>query len=234
MTRPADSFTAHVSSEVRHDFLETLAQQTGGRAVFGTEVIESGIDEIFAETASYYLIGYESSNPEPDGRFRRVEVKIQGREAVVRTRSGHWAPDKDSAVASDRDRAPASSDLSLAGLLPAQRLPLRAVVHPVARMEAAGGRGSANSAVDVDLAGVLTVRLPPLLRSAAETLTVVRTVYDANGRPRPPIKEVTTRTLEPGAGDEFRYDVLSRFSLPPGRYQVRFNATSALATRAAA
>jgi hypothetical protein len=35
-----------------------------------------------------------------------------------------------------------------------------------------------------------------------------------------------TQHLEPEAGDETRYEVFSRLALPPGRHQVRFNATS--------
>ena len=73
---------------------------------------------------------------------------------------------------------------------------------------------------------MLTVRMPAVVRPADDTLTIVRTTYDANGRASKPVQSQLTRRLDPEQGDETRYDVFSRFTLSPGRHQVRFNATS--------
>jgi hypothetical protein len=43
------------------------------------------------------------------------------------------------------------------------------------------------------------------------------------------VRTEVNRHLDPELGDETRYEVFARFALPPGRHQIRFNATSRLA-----
>jgi hypothetical protein len=65
-----------------------------------------------------------------------------------------------------------------------------------------------------------------------ETVTIVRQIYDANGRPSPPVMATQSFTvLPPTAGDETRYDVYERLALTPGRYELRLNTRSAVAGR---
>jgi VWFA-related protein len=228
-----DLIDARRWAKVRHDFLETLGEQTGGRPIVDSDDLEASIAEVFEEYGAYYLIGYETTNPAPDGKFRRLDVEVRGRDADVRTTSGRWAPDKDRTIAATGPRAggfcvldcfhepPPASDFQLVGLTPLSPLRVRAAVYPIAR--SASPAGASNL---VELAAVLTVRLGTVLRAASDTLTLIRTTHAADGRSSPPGQETFTRSIEPGPRDEARYDVWSRFSLPPGRHQVRFNATS--------
>jgi VWFA-related protein len=227
-----DLIDARAIATRRHDFLELLGEQTGGRPVTDSDDLEASLAEIFDEYGSYYLIGYETTNGDPDGKFRRLDVDVPGRDVTVRTKSGRWAPETGSAIAADGPRAvtcvfecwhaqPAPSSFHLSGLMPNQPLRVRAAVYPLA-----AARGATVSA---DVAAVLTVRLPAVLRPADETLTLVRTSYDEDGVSSRPVQDTYQRRLEPGAGDETRYDVWTRFTLPPGRHQIRFNATSRLA-----
>ena len=225
MREATDTFSAHMEVQQRHDFLETTAHQTGGRAVADSPTVLEEVDQIFAEDASYYLIGYETSNGEPDGKFRRVEVNVNDRDVTVRTSSGYWAPDKDRPVVSEQRDAPSSNTLSIAGLASPQGLVLRAALHPIARVNT----NAVARRNDVEIAAVLSVRVPAPRQPIPETLTLVRTIADSQGRTTQPVQEVRTLTLEPLAGDTLRYDVWSRFSLPPGRYEVRFNASSRVA-----
>ena len=41
-----DAFTAHMEVETRHDYLETAATQTGGRAVADSPTVSEEIDQI--------------------------------------------------------------------------------------------------------------------------------------------------------------------------------------------
>jgi VWFA-related protein len=201
-----------------HEFLQTTAENTGGRTVLFTDGIEPKIDEILEEDAFYYLLGYESSNGAPDGRFRRVDVKVKTPGATARTRSGYWAPNGAALVNPRAAAAPSSLDLGTAGMISPHGVALRAIATPVGKSPA-GGR-------QAEVALLLTVRLPPLRATIAETLTVTRHVYDADGNPGPPAQEPISLTLEPGPGDEHRYDVLRSVPLPPGRHQLRLNAHS--------
>jgi VWFA-related protein len=208
-------------SDIRslRDFLTTLADSTGGRAVVETDAIEPEIDRIFEEDASYYLLGYESSNPRADGKFRRVDVKVDRPGAVVRTRSGYWAAEPGSQDDRRADPRPSSSALALAGLTQPSAVPLRLNVTPVGRA-AQGGRL-------VDVEATLAVRWPALRAEIGDTLRIVRTIYDADGRASAPVQDTETVTVRPAGADETRMEFHRTVPLTPGRYQFRFNVQSA-------
>lgn len=216
MSSPRAGWSA---SSVRHDFLEITAEHTGARAIVNTDDIEGEIDRVFEEAGAYYLVGYRTSNGKPDGKFRKLEVKVKRPDVTVRTRSGYYAPREGSLVTAEAKLMPSSINLGLTGLMTPAALPLRAAVLPLARTA-----GPASQEVDVGV--VLTVRLPPTRVTLAETLTVVRTIYDAEGRAGAPIPERLQLTLAPNGGDEVRYDVYQRLTLAPGRYSIRLNGTS--------
>jgi VWFA-related protein len=213
---------AEGAAKFRREFLEITADHTGARAVTGNQAMEDGIDRIFEENESYYLLGYQTSNGKPDGKFRRVVVKVNRPDVTVRTRSGFYAPQAGSFLTREQKAAPTANDLSLSGLNNPAGLPLRASLVSLA--PAADAKPGSR---DVDVAVALSVRLPPGRGPIKETLTVVRNVY-VNGKPGPPVREIFPITIEETAGDEMRYEVFQKLTLAPGRYEIRLHATSAL------
>jgi len=216
---------ANSAARLRHDFLEVVADNTGGRAVIDTDAVEESIDAIFEEDGSYYLVGYQTSNGKPDGKFRRLQVKVNVPGATIRTRSGFWATRTGELAATRRNETPSSLDLGLSGMDNPAGLPLRATATPI------GPVSSSAAAREADVAVVLTVRVPSPREPAPESLRVVRNVYDADNRTGPPVQETVKLTLQPATGDDLRYDVVQRLKLAPGRYQIRLNAHSALLDR---
>ncbi len=224
-------------------FLQDVAEYTGGLVVGANgESVETSVDRILAEAGSYYLIGYQSSKGAPDGKFRKIEVKVDRPFVTVRTRNGYFAPTSGNPrVAPEMDQAglemaslwdsivtpaeqvaarpPSASSLTLAGLYPPAALPLRVSAVPVALAP-----GTTSRAMDVALA--LSVRLPPIRNPLDETVTLVRHIYDAKGRPGPPSVTRQAFTVPPAGGDETRYDFFQRLTLPPGRHEIRLNARS--------
>jgi Ca-activated chloride channel family protein len=74
--------------------LKKLAEDTGGRAFFTTEVIEleRSFSAIARELRSQYLIAYQPINDKYDGKLRQVEVKLPGyKNMKVRTKTGYLA-----------------------------------------------------------------------------------------------------------------------------------------------
>ena len=69
---------------------ETLASDTGGFTVTNTNDLAGGMRRIAAETRSYYLVGYDPTK-EPDGKFRKIRVKVNRRGVSVRARKGSYA-----------------------------------------------------------------------------------------------------------------------------------------------
>jgi Ca-activated chloride channel homolog len=74
--------------------LRQLAQQTGGRAFFPSQLSDlAGVyGQISAELSSQYTVGYTSKNPKRDGAWRRVVVEIDKPGLTARTKQGYFAP----------------------------------------------------------------------------------------------------------------------------------------------
>jgi VWFA-related protein len=95
-------------SESRQDSRETLATlagDTGGRSFFDLGDFAKVFQSVQNDNAGYYLIGYYSTDPARDGRWRRIQVKIAQLPggAHLRTREGYYAP-KDFGVFTTEDR----------------------------------------------------------------------------------------------------------------------------------
>jgi Ca-activated chloride channel family protein len=58
--------------------------------------LEDTCEKIALELKSQYVIGYESTNANKDGKFRKVRVRVTPPEGMgrlaVRTRDGYYAP----------------------------------------------------------------------------------------------------------------------------------------------
>ena len=73
----------------QHDSLRVLAELTGGVAGVNRNDLVGVLKRIDQETSDYYLIGYESSNPDPTRRRRTIEVKVTRPGATVWHRPGY-------------------------------------------------------------------------------------------------------------------------------------------------
>lgn len=83
---------------VREDVLRRLGEETGGRAYFprGAGDLLQDFRQIEAELRSQYLVAYSPSNSMHDGRFRRVEVRVNSRpDARIIHRRGYYAATED-------------------------------------------------------------------------------------------------------------------------------------------
>ena len=74
--------------------MRQLAQETGGRAFFPTEIndLVGVYGQIADELASQYTIGYTSQNVRRDGAWRRVIVQLTRPNLTPRTKRGYYAP----------------------------------------------------------------------------------------------------------------------------------------------
>jgi Ca-activated chloride channel family protein len=74
--------------------LKRLAEDTGGRAFFTAEVIEleKSLTQITRELRNQYMIAYEPTNNNYDGKERKIEVKLPNHNGLkVRTKTGYKA-----------------------------------------------------------------------------------------------------------------------------------------------
>lgn len=81
-----------------HSEIRNIVSLTGGRAFFPTSFNELDyyIDLVHAELRNQYLIGYSPTNKAHDGRWRRINVKLDTPQGLpklaVHSREGYYAP----------------------------------------------------------------------------------------------------------------------------------------------
>jgi hypothetical protein len=73
------------------DTLYALAGDTGGKALFDYNDLSKGIVQAQQAVTSYYIIEYYTTNPNLDGRFRKVKITVNNSEAKLDYREGYYA-----------------------------------------------------------------------------------------------------------------------------------------------
>jgi VWFA-related protein len=170
--------------------LSPLATETGGKFFRNSTTFGPPLKRIGAENQRYYLLSYVSTNPEADGSYRKIEVKVARDGAVVIARPGYFA----------REREAATTEDDLAKEPPEAELPL-AVELSTYLLPSAGGK------VLVPWSVALPADL--LTGDGTEERKLRLEVRDSAGKPLHTFEEPVT--VE-------RYYVVSSFSLEPGAY----------------
>jgi len=91
---------------VRLDSLQTLAGATDGVAIINSNEFAKNLRRISDDLSSYYLLGYYSTNPKHDGKFRKITVRVKRPGVVVRARRGYLALTEAELKAIDAANAP--------------------------------------------------------------------------------------------------------------------------------
>jgi VWFA-related protein len=110
------------SNFTTQETLVTLASDTGGRAFLDSNDFSKVFKGVQQDTSTYYLLGYHSTNPARDGRYRRIVVKSNLPGVKIDYRRGYYAPaDYRHSTKDDKER---QLEEELASELPATDLPL--------------------------------------------------------------------------------------------------------------
>jgi len=70
--------------------LALLANGTGGTGFSNNNDVSAGFQGVVRDNSYYYVIGY-TPNKGPDGKFRKISVKLDGQDYKVRARDGYYA-----------------------------------------------------------------------------------------------------------------------------------------------
>jgi VWFA-related protein len=75
--------------------LRKISEETGGRVIEANSAKDTSMafQQIANELRTQYLLGYTPTNSKLDGTFRRIQVKVGGRNAKVSARRGYYAPE---------------------------------------------------------------------------------------------------------------------------------------------
>lgn len=195
--------------------LVTLAGDTGGRAFLDSNDFSRVFRQVQQDTGTYYVLGYRSSNPARDGRFRRITVRLNRQDVKLEFRRGYYAPsDFQHSSREDRERQLAEA---LASDLPVTDFP---VYLATAYFRSSGGRFF----VPVSLA-VPGWEIPFTHGGDQDkaTLDVMGVVLDETQRPVGQTRDTVKLNI---AGTQqvqrknVQYD--TAFLLPPGKYHLKF------------
>jgi VWFA-related protein len=74
------------------EVLATLSSDTGGKAFLDSNDFSPAFQRIQQDTSAYYVIGFRSTNPVRDGRYRRLTIKINQPNVKIEYRPGYYAP----------------------------------------------------------------------------------------------------------------------------------------------
>lgn len=196
------------------DTLTTMAEDTGGRAFFDSNSFAAVFDRVVADTTTYYVLGYTSTNPARDGRFRRIKVSLKRKDLKLEYRSGYYAA-RDFAHATKDDREQQLQEQLLSDLSPTD---LSAYVS-TAYFRLADNR------YFVPLSVIVPGYQLPITRTTAKdkaTLDVLGVVRDEQRRPVGRIRD--TVKLSPETADDLKKKTVqyaTGFEMPPGKYRVK-------------
>jgi VWFA-related protein len=74
-----------------HSTMNSVAEQTGGKAFYNTNNIDKAIRDSMDDGSTYYTLGYYPENKNWDGRFRKIAVKIDRPGIKFHYRQGFFA-----------------------------------------------------------------------------------------------------------------------------------------------
>jgi VWFA-related protein len=110
------------SNFTTQETLVTLASDTGGRAFLDSNDFSKVFKGVQDDTSTYYVLGYHSTNPARDGRYRRITVSVNRPGVKIEFRRGYYAPaDYKHSTQEDRER---QLEEELNSDLPSTDLPL--------------------------------------------------------------------------------------------------------------
>jgi VWFA-related protein len=95
------------------DALNALAEDTGGRALRGTNYFDRWVSKMLDETSNYYVIAWRPENDqEKSARFRQVKLKINGRPDLIARAPRGYVDGPTPATIAAAAKAPANHALS--------------------------------------------------------------------------------------------------------------------------
>jgi VWFA-related protein len=203
------------SNATTQETLVTLAGDTGGRAFLDSNDFSKVFTGVQQDTSLYYLLGYHSTNPARDGRFRRITVRVNRPGVKIDFRRGYYAPaDFQHSTRDDRER---QLDEELASELPTTDLPVY--------LSAAYFR-IADRKFYVPVSVVVPGSQIPFTQTKDQdraTLDVIGIVTDPEKRPVGQIRDTIKLALNVSQlvqRKNVQYN--SGFVLPPGTYHLKF------------
>jgi VWFA-related protein len=203
-----------------HDSLRALAYETGGLAALNTNSFADAFARIVRQSSAYYVLGYYPTNARQEGRFRRIELRVNRPGVEVMARNGYI--EKRGAETRRLVPGPAGSSPEIREALNSP-LPMTGMSLSTSVAAFRGDRRNGSLSVVVESApGEISPQERALM--AAGALEVVVTAADDGGEVKGSDRRQLNLVERIDAEVplmEYGLRTLSRLTLRPGRYHVR-------------
>jgi VWFA-related protein len=203
------------SNFTTQETLVTLASDTGGRAFLDSNDFNQIYKGVQQDTSMYYLLGYRSTNPSRDGRYRHISVKVNIPGVKIDYRKGYYAAaDYQHSTKDDKEL---QLQEELESELPTTDLPLY--------LSAAYFRLEPNKFY-IPISLVVPGSEIPFTRSSDRdkaTLDVIGMVLDGDHHPVTRFRETVKLAVDTSSQvkkKNVQYN--TGVSLPPGKFHVKF------------
>jgi len=223
-SRGTSSFTGTQMQSQRDSFaasqetLSTLAIDTGGKLFVDDNDLALGMEKARDDIASYYIVGYYSTNIKMDGKYRRVEVKLsKDVQAKIDYRSGYFGQkefkkftntDKEDQLSQALMLGDPLTDLSLTAELDYFRLARDRYFVPfsvkIPGSEIALAKSKGNATTEFDFIGQVRDTHDKLIAVVRDGIKI----------------KLSEQTAAQLSASPLAYD--TGFTLPPGKYAFKF------------
>jgi VWFA-related protein len=197
------------------EVMDTLSSDTGGKAFFDSNDFMPAFLQVQKDTSAYYAIGFHSTNPARDGKYRKLLVKIDRPGIKLEFRPGYYAP-ADFKHSGKEDREQELQD-ELASDLPATDIAVY--------MDAKYFRLDANRYY-MPVSLVVPGSQIPFVKGGDKdkaTLDIIGAVIDEAKRPVGRVRQTVPLKLDAtlqARQKNIQYN--TSFNLPPGKYEIKF------------
>ncbi len=197
------------------EVMGTLSSDTGGKAFFDSNDFAPAFAQVQRDSSAYYAIGFHSSNPSRDGKYRKLSIKINRPGVKLEYRPGYYAPaDFQHSGREDRER-----DLQeqLTSDLPATDVAVY--------LDAMYFRLDENRFF-VPVSLIVPGSQIPFVKGGDKdkaTLDIIGEVIDEVKRPIGNARETVKLNLDPALqARQKNIEYTTSFNLPPGKYHLKF------------
>ena len=203
------------ANSATQEVMATLSTDTGGKAFFDSNDFAPAFAKVEADTSAYYAIGFRSTNPLRDGRYRKLTIKINRPGVKLEYRPGYYAP-ADFKHSGHEDREQELEE-QLASDLPATDMAVY--------MDAMYFRLDENRFF-VPVSLIVPGSQIPFVKGGDKdkaTLDIIGAVIDEVKRTIGHARETVKLNLDPGLqARQKNIQYTTSFNLPPGKYRLKF------------
>jgi len=197
------------------EVMATLSSDTGGKAFFDSNDFAPAFAQVQKDNSAYYAIGFHSTNPARDGKYRKLTVKMDRPGVKLDYRPGYYAP-ADFKHSGKEDREQELQD-QLASDLPATDMAVY--------MDAMYFRLDENRFF-MPVSLVVPGSQIPFVKGGDKdkaTLDIIGAVVDGAQRPVGRVRDTVKLNLDPSLqARQKNIQYTTSFNLPPGKYQLKF------------